>query len=67
MSDEEKVLKVILDHPDGVSAAQIGEWVGLTPQQAGRIATQLADDQDEPVFKDESTKLYHAVTSDVGA
>lgn len=64
LSDEEKVLRVIRDNPGGVSAAQIGEWVGISPQQAGRIATQLAEDGSVPVRKDEDTKLYYVAPAE---
>ena len=59
MSDEEKVLKIVCDNPGGVSASEIGQWLGTTAQQAGRIATQLAENPDMSVRKDEGTRLYH--------
>ena len=62
MSDDEKVLKVIRDSPDGVSASEIGHRLDTTAIMAGKIATQLAENPDMPVRKDEGKRLYYPAT-----
>lgn len=60
LSDEDKILQVIRQHPDGISATQIGELVELHPSMAGRIATELAERG--AVEKNESARLYFPVS-----
>ena len=59
MSEEEKMLKVVCDNPQGVSASEIAKCLGTTAMQAGRIATQLTEGEDAAVRKAEDTRLYH--------
>lgn len=51
-----EIFKIIRRHPDGISAAQIGEGIGLSALQVGRLATELAESG--KVRKDETTRRY---------
>ena len=59
MSEEEKVLKIIGESPDGVSASEMGQRAGVTAQQAGKMATQFAESAGAPVRKDDDTRRYY--------
>jgi hypothetical protein len=60
LSDEDKILQVIGEHPDGITATQIGELVELHPSMVGRIATELAERG--AVEKNEGARLYFPIS-----
>lgn len=51
-----EIFKIIRRHPEGISAGQIGEGMGLSALQVGRLATELA--ARGKVRKDETTRRY---------
>jgi len=57
MSNEERILEIILEHPEGISATEIGKRIGMTPFDAGSVATQLAATR--KVRKDRETRKYY--------
>ncbi|MDP1558726.1 MAG: hypothetical protein Q8K59_12550 [Nitrosomonas sp.] len=54
--DEEIVLNIIEDHPEGISASQIGEIAEINSLQVGRIAVALIESQ--KIWKDKKLRLY---------
>lgn len=55
-SDEENTLRIIVSHPGGISAMQVGELLGIGAMQVGRIASALA--AGGKIHKDERTRRY---------
>lgn len=62
MTKEEKAAHFICESPNGVTAAKIGHRLGISPQQAGKIAKHLAETQPDKIGKDEDLGKYHPVT-----
>ncbi|MBY0577702.1 MAG: hypothetical protein K2P57_01510 [Burkholderiales bacterium] len=59
MSHEDQlaeIFNIISCHPEGISAGQIGEEIGLGAMQVGRLGTELAESG--KVRKDEATRRY---------
>lgn len=54
--DEEIVLNIIEDHPEGISASQIGEMFGISSLQVGHIAVALIESK--KIWKDKKSRLY---------
>jgi len=58
-SDQEKVLRIIQDRPDGISTSRISEILGLPASVVGRIAADLVVER--KVRKDGTSRLYFPV------
>lgn len=56
MSDEEKVLQVVRENPNGISATQIGERVSLHAMAVGKIMKELIEKREAQ--RDDGTRLY---------
>ncbi|MFT5560491.1 MAG: putative transcriptional regulator [Litorivivens sp.] len=59
MSNEEKVLQVVRENPNGISASHIGERVSLRAPVVGKIMKELIEKG--KALKDDGTRLYTLV------
>lgn len=56
IADEERILNIILEHPDGISVSQISEMLGVSTLLVGRVATDFAGNG--IIRKDKKTRRY---------
>lgn len=56
MSDEERVLQVVRENPNGISATQIGEQVSLHAMVVGKIMKEFIENG--KAKRDDGTRLY---------
>ena len=63
LSEEERLLGIISKHPEGISAFQVGEMIGIDTLLVGQITKKLAEDG--KIRKDKKTRLCFPSNDDV--